>query len=426
MIECVPPESVGLSAPRLSRISDWLKQQVDQQRLAGASVLVGRYGSHAFFDTAGFAEVETGKVFDVNTLVRIYSMTKPVTTVAAMMLYEQGHFQLDDPIAIYLPEFRNTPVWDGGKAGLDSVHPQKTPITVRHLMTHTAGLTYDFMHSNVVDEHYREAGLNMPGARESLESLVKRLAQAPLICQPGSQWNYSVASDVLGRLVEVWSGQSLAQYFENHIFQPLGMNDTGFFVPPEKAERFAALYGPQSGADMSSVGKTSSPGIAPPKPTGIKLLEASAGSRFLKDPQLFSGGGGLVGSITDYARFCQMLLSGGELDGQRLLGRKTVEYMRINHLPDDQDMAAMGQPVWSETSYDGIGFGLGFAVVLDPAKAQIITSPGEHHWGGAASTFFWLDPEEDIYAVMFTQLMPSSTWPIRRELRTRVYQAIVD
>ena len=426
MFDCVSPESVGISAQRLTRVSDWLGRQVSSERLAGASVLIGRRGKHVYFDAAGHAEAETGRAFGADTIVRIYSMTKPVTTVAAMMLYEQGHFQLDDPVALYLPEFADTPVWDGGSAALDSVQPQASPMTVRQLMTHTSGLTYSFMHANVVDEHYRDAGLEMPGARETLESLTKRLAQAPLICQPGTQWNYSVATDVLGRLVEVWSGQSLAAFFGQHILQPLGMNNTAFHVADANREHFAALYGPQSGADMSSVGKTPGPGIAPPKPTGIKVLEGTGKSRFYDDPALYSGGGGLTGSIGDYGLFCQMLLNGGELNGHRLLSPKTMQYMLLNHLPDGKDMSAMGQPVWSETSYDGIGFGLGFAIVLDPAKAQILTSAGEAHWGGAASTYFWIDPEENLYAVFFTQLMPSSTWPLRRELRTLVYQSLLD
>lgn len=426
MIECVSPESVGLSSQRLVRVGSWLEHQVAEQRLTGASVLVARRGQPAYFNATGYAEAETSKPFDATTIARIYSMTKPITTVAAMMLYEQGHFQLDDPVALYLPEFADTPVWDGGDASIDSVQPQANPMTVRQLMTHTAGLTYSFMQANVVDEYYRDAGLELPGARESLESLVKRLAQAPLICQPGTQWNYSVATDVLGRLVEVWSGQSLAEYFDEHILKPLAMHDTGFHVAPNNATRFAALYGPASGADMSSVGKTEVQGIPAPKPGGVKLLESATKSRFLSDPALYSGGGGLTGTIGDYGRFCQMLLKGGILDGERLLSPKTVQFMLQNHLPNGNDMAAMGQPVWSETSYEGIGFGLGFAIVLDPVKAQALTSAGEAHWGGAASTFFWVDPKEDLYAVLFTQLMPSSTWPLRRELRTRVYQSLVE
>lgn len=417
--------ALGLCPERLGRVTQWLEAQVSSQRVAGASVLIGRRGQEAYFAAAGHADAELGSSFERSTLVRIYSMTKSITTVAAMMLYEQGHFQLDDPVALYLPEFAQTPVWVGGDADISQTRSVQQPMTIRHLMTHTSGLTYGFMHSNVVDAAYREQKIEFPGTAGTLAELVERVATIPLICEPGSQWNYSVSTDVLGRLVEVWSGQSLRDYLRSQVLLPLGMADTDFHVAPGDHARLASLYAPAAGGDMSNVGKASQTSSGP-RAGGLKLQEPGASSRFLQPTALYSGGGGLVGSIDDYAKFCQMLLNGGERNGSRLLGRKTVEYMRVNHLPGNSDMAAMGQPVWSETSYDGIGFGLGFAVVLDPVQAQIITSPGEHHWGGAASTFFWLDPVEDLYTVFFTQLMPSSTYPIRRELRTRVYQALVD
>ena len=421
----VKPESVGLSGQRLRRVSEWLEQQITSERLAGASVLIGRRGSIAYFETAGLADQAAGKAFAEDTIVRIYSMTKPITSVAAMMLFEQGCFQLDDPIARYLPEFRDMRVWVGGDAPLDETVAADGPITVKHLLTHTSGLTYGFMRTNPVDQCYREEGIEPGSADLSLGELVERLASVPLICHPGSAWNYSVSTDVLGRLVEVWSGLSLAEFFQQRIFEPLDMRDAAFHVAEENQARFAACYAPLSGASLAAIGSAAEdPTIE--KPTGVKLQDAAEDSTFLSPPASFSGGGGLTASMRDYSRFCQMLLNGGELDGQRLLGRKTVAFMRQNHLPENRDMAAMGQPIWSETSYDGIGFGLGFAVVIDPVKAQVMTSVGEHHWGGAASTFFWLDPEEDLYVVMLTQLMPSSTYPIRRELRTRVYQALID
>lgn len=426
MIDTVRPEQVGLGSERLERVGDWLRAQIDGERLAGASVLVWRRGAPAWFRSAGLADREAGRPFDADTIVRVYSMTKPVTTVAAMMLYEAGCFQLDDPVSRYLPEFAETRVWTGGDGGIDDTVPMATPMTVRHLMTHTSGLTYGFMRANVVDGRYRAEGIEFPGDAGSLAELVERLAGIPLICQPGSAWNYSVSTDVLGRLVEVWSGRSLERFFHDEIFAPLGMHETGFHVAPDNHARFAALYAPPGGGDLSQVGRTTQRQEDAPERRGLTLQEAAAGSRFLSPARLYSGGGGLTSSIGDYARFCEMLISGGVLGGQRLLSPKTVRYMRTNHLPDNRDMAAMGQPVWSETSYDGIGFGLGFAVVLDPVKAQIITSPGEHHWGGAASTFFWIDPAEELFTVFLTQLMPSSTYPIRRELRARVYQALVE
>ena len=418
--------ALGMSPDRLARVTEWLHAQVESQRIAGGGVLIGRRGKVGYFETAGYADKEAQTPFTRDTLVRIFSMSKPVTTVAAMMLYERGAFQLDDPLATYLPEFTDTPVWVGGDADLATTVPADQPISVRHVMTHTAGLTYGFMHTNVVDAAYREQGIEFPGAGGELAQWIERLAELPLICQPGSQWNYSVASDVLGRLVEVWSGLSLADFLAQEIFGPLGMNDTGFHVEGANHSRFSSLYGPLTGGDMSTVASTSIPAPGAAERGGLKLLESSTDSRYLQPTTLYSGGGGLTGSMADYGRFCQMLLNGGELDGERLLGRKTVEFMRQNQLPDNRDMAAMGQPVWSETSYDGIGFGLGWAVVQDPVKAHIITSVGEHHWGGAASTFFWIDPAEELYAVFFTQLMPSSTYPIRRELRARVYQSLVD
>ncbi len=423
MLEQVDSQTLGFSPQRLERVSAWLQDQIDGDRLAGASVLIGRRGKIALLNAIGEADRDTALAFTGDTIVRIYSMTKPVTTVAAMMLYERGAFHLDDRVAQYLPEFANTMVWTGG--AIDSVEPQQTQMSIRHLMTHTSGLTYGFMHTNVVDEAYREADIELPGSSSTLEELVSRVAKMPLICQPGSQWNYSVSIDVLGRLVEVWSGQTLEEFFLSEIFQPLEMHNTGFHVGADKQQYFASLYAPLTGGDLSSMGKAR---VADDSVLrgGLKLEEAAKDSRFLPPAELFSGGGGLTSTIGDYARFCQMLLNKGELEGIRLLGRKTVEYMVKNHLPENRDMAAMGQPVWSETSYDGIGFGLGFAVIIDPVKAHIVTSVGEYHWGGAASTFFWIDPEEELFVVFFAQLIPSSTYPIRRELRTRVYQALVD
>lgn len=425
MIDTVSPESVGLSSERLERVSSWLAEQITSERLAGASVLIGRRGEVAYFEARGLADQASGRSFDHDTIVRIYSMTKPVTTVAAMMLYEAGAFQLDDPVAKYLPAFADTRVWAGGEAPVSETVPAESAMTVKHLMTHTSGLTYGFMQSNAVDAAYRAAKMDFPGGPGTLASQVDRLAEIPLVCQPGSRWNYSVSIDVLGRLVEVWSGQTLAEFFQEQLFDPLDMADAGFHVAKRNHDRFAACYAPLSGGDLASVGRTpTAEEVA--RRGGLKLQDPAAGSRFLEPANVYAGGGGLTASMRDYARFAQMLMNGGVLEGARVLSPKTITYMRQNHLPDNRDMAAMGQPVWSETSYDGIGFGLGWAVVIDPVKAAFVTSPGEHHWGGAASTFFWMDPEEELYTVLLTQLMPSSTYPIRRELRQRVYQAIVD
>lgn len=444
------PEQAGLHPERLQHLKRWLELQVEHRRVAGASLLLARGGRVGFRHHAGQARLGDAQgqaqPFARDTLVRLYSMTKPVTAVAAMMLHEQGHFQLDDPVAWYLPAFADTPVWDGtgfpgvkesgSEPWLGHTVAQQTPMTIRHLMTHTAGLSYSFMHASPVDNLYRERGLEFPGGDVPLAELVDRLAQVPLLYQPGTRWHYSVASDVLGRLVEVWSGQSLADYCRDHVFDPLAMHDTGFQVQAGQQSRLADLLMPAEGGSLGTIGKAASAAeqqaarmsTAMAERTGYRhappsVLESGAQSSFLQHPTLYSGGGGLVGTIDDYARFLQMLLNGGELDGERLLAPATVAFMRRNHLPGQGDMASLGQAQWSESSYEGVGFGLGFAVVMDPVKAQMISSVGECHWGGAASTFFWIDPVEQLQVIFLTQLLPSSSYPIRRELRTAVYQA---
>ena len=403
----VSPEQVGLSAQRLNRIRTWMHGWVDSGRLAGMVTVIMRRGELAFAEVAGKADVERNKPMRADTIVRIYSMTKPLTSTAIMMLYEEGRFQLDDPISKFIPAFAHTRVYAGGSRGkIDSV-PAEREITFRDLLSHTSGLTYGFMESNPVDALYRSrtAGIDFQMGTTSLKDIVERLATFPLIAQPGKAWNYSVATDVLGYLVEVISGQPFQTYLKEKVLEPLGMVDTDFHVPAAKHDRFAANY--QPGKD----GK-------------LELIDDPGKSRYLAPRTVNSGGGGLVATAADYLRFCKFMLNKGELDGVRLLGRKTVELMTMNHLKGD--MADMGMPRFSESTYYGIGFGLGFSVTLDPAKAQILGSPGEYAWGGAASTAFWCDPAEDMAVVMLTQLMPSSTYPLRRELRVLSYQAIVE
>jgi CubicO group peptidase (beta-lactamase class C family) len=403
----VAPEQVGLSAERLGRVRKWMDQWVESGRLAGMVTVVMRRGQVAFAETAGKADLARNKPMRPDTIFRIYSMTKPLTSTAIMMLYEEGRFQLDDPISKFIPAFRNPRVYAGGSRGkIDSV-PAEREITFRDLLTHTSGLTYGFMESNPVDALYRakDDGVDFQTSETSLKDVVERLATFPLIAQPGKAWNYSVATDVLGYLVEVISGQPFEVYLKEKVLKPLGMVDTDFFVPQDKHERFAANYSAGPGGKL-------------------ELLDDPAKSRYLKPRKVNSGGGGLVSTAADYLRFCRFMLNKGELDGVRLLGRKTVELMTVNHLKGD--MADMGMPRFSESTYNGVGFGLGFSVTLDPAKAHILGTPGEFAWGGAASTAFWIDPAEDMAVVLLTQLMPSSTYPIRRELRVLTYQAIVD
>ncbi|HBK13701.1 MAG TPA: serine hydrolase, partial [Gammaproteobacteria bacterium] len=274
MLERIAPSKLGLSDSRLDRVGEWLEKQISSQRLAGASVMIGRRGAIGYARAAGLADVERATPFTEDTIVRIFSMTKPITSVAAMMLYEQGCFQLDDPVAKYLPEFAATQVWKGPGHGLEDVEPQHSPMLIKHLLTHTSGLTYGFMNTNVVDAAYRAQQLEFPGKAATLAEWVEGLASVPLLCQPGSQWNYSVATDVLGRLVEVWSQQELASFFNEHIFVPLAMGDTAFSVAPQNQSRFAALYAPLSGGDMSSVGRKSSAPSEQPR-GGLKQMESS-------------------------------------------------------------------------------------------------------------------------------------------------------
>ncbi len=399
------PEHVGFSSERLQRIGGWMEQLVADGKLAGLTTLVLRRGQVAYQRSVGKANLATGQAMEADAIFRIYSMTKPLTSVAIMALYEEGRFQLDDPITRFLPCFANMRVFTGGSRGKIESVPAERDITFRDLLTHTSGLTYGFMESTAVDAMYRQGGVDFQTEEASLQSVVEKAAAMPLIFQPGSQWSYSIATDVLGCLVEVISGRPFEQFLHERVIAPLGMVDTAFDVPAAKLSRFTANY---------TVG-----------PDGkLALIDDPAKSRYGKPRQLCSGGGGLVSTAADYLRFCRMMLNKGELDGARILGRKTVELMTSNHLRGD--MADMGQARFSESSYYGIGFGLGFSVMLDPAKAQILGSAGEYAWGGAASTAFWIDPAEEMAVILLTQLMPSSTYPIRRELRVLSYQAITD
>lgn len=388
--------AAGLDPARLARIEPWMRGWVDSGRLAGMSVLVHRRGHDAYFGAVGLADRARGLAMDADTVVRIYSMTKPLTSTAMMMLYEEGRFQLDDPISAVLPAFASMHLVDGTAAD--------RPITYRDLMTHTSGLTYGFIQESPVSAMYRDAGVDFQTADKTLGEVVDLAATMPLLAHPGTRWNYSIATDVLGHLVAVHSGMEFGDFLQARVLGPLGMTETGFRVRPDQVPRFAANYAP--GRDGAAT-----------------LIDDPETSRFL-ETKLASGGGGLVGTIGDYMRFCRFLLGGGALDGVRLLGRKTVALMMSNHLGGD--MAAMGTARFSESTYTGIGFGLGFSVMIDPAAAQIVGTPGECAWGGAASTAFWVDPAEEMAVVMFTQLTPSSTYPIRRQLRVLTYAAVVD
>jgi CubicO group peptidase (beta-lactamase class C family) len=401
----IAPEDTGLSSKRLQLIDKWADALVASKKLAGLTTVVARRGKIAHHHTTGVSDIARGTKMTPETIFRIYSMSKPLTSVAIMMLYEEGRFQLDDPISKYAPMFKNPRVAAGGMRGKIDTVPANREITFRDLLTHTSGLTYGFMEANTVDAVYRKVGIDFQTAKVSLEEMCARIAEIPLIAQPGAEWNYSNATDVLGYLVQVISGQRFDDFLAERVIKPLGMVDTAFYVPQDKLGRLAANYNVE--ADGS-----------------LKLIDDPQKSSFAVKRDIVSGGGGLCSTAADYMRFCQMMLNKGELDGVRLLGRKTVELMTTNHLRGD--MADMGQPRFSESSYEGVGFGLGFSVMLDPAKAQILGTAGEYAWGGAASTAFWVDPAEEMVVLLMTQAMPSSAYPIRRELRVLSYQAVID
>jgi CubicO group peptidase (beta-lactamase class C family) len=403
---------VGMDAGRLARIDEHFARYIDEGKLAGTLTVVTRRGRVVHVDAQGQRDVEAGLPVEADTLWRIYSMTKPVTSVAAMVLVEQGRLELNDPISRYLPAFAAPRVYAGGSALKPMTVPATEPIRVWHLLTHTAGLTYGFHHQHPVDAIYRREGFEWgspPGL--DLAAACDAWAALPLVTQPGTEWVYSVASDVLGRVIEVVSGQPLDEFLDEHVLGPLGMSDTTFGTPLENREerkhRTAALYSPHP-------------------ETGQIFRNEAMGNGALARPRMLSGGGGLVSSAADYHRFTQMLLRRGELDGVRVLGSRTVDYMTRNHIPGGLDLERFGRPVFAETPMVGIGFGLGFSVTLDAAATKVLCSPGEFAWGGAASTAFWVDPKEELTTMFFTQLMPSSTYPVRSQLRSLVYQALVD
>ena len=404
----IDPAEVGFDAARLARIDSHFARYVEDGRLPGWLLLVSRKGHIVHLATEGQRDMEAGLPIELDTIFRIYSMTKPITSVAAMMLYEEGGFELKDPVSRYIPSFKDIRVFSGGSALAPVTEPATEPVRIWHLLTHTAGLSYGFHHVHPVDAMYRAAGYEWgspPG--KDLAQCCDDWAALPLVFQPGTEWNYGVNTDVLGRVIEVVSGQSLDDFFRTRIFEPLGMNETGFALDEAEQHRLAALYFPQPG-------------------TGDAVRLDALGQVATTPPDALSGGGGLVSTAADYHRFTQMLVNEGELDGARLLGTRTVRYMTRNHLPGGADLEAFGRPLFAETTFDGVGFGLGFSVVDDAVKTKVLSTVGDYGWGGAASTAFWVDPAEQITALFMTQLLPSSTHPIRSQLKQLVYQALID
>jgi CubicO group peptidase (beta-lactamase class C family) len=409
----VDPADVGFDPARLDRVDRHLRRYVDDGRLPGWLFVVGRGGKLAHVSSYGMRDKEAGLPVETDTLWRIYSMTKPVVSVAAMMLYEEGAFELTDPVAALIPSFADVRVFAGGSDLRPLTVPATEPVRIWHLLTHTAGLTYGFQRAHPVDAIYRDAGFEW-GTPQGMDlaQCCDRWAELPLLFQPGAEWSYSVATDVLGRVVEVASGQALDEFLDSRIFGPLGMADTSFWVDEADAGRLAALYTPV------------------PPPDGPATRFDAMGKVARSRPRMLSGGGGLISTAADYHRFTQMLLNrpgspGGELEGARLLGSRTLAYMTRNHLPGGVDLETYGRPLFAEVPFYGVGFGLGFAVVIDSQAQKNLGSVGEFSWGGAASTAFWVDPAEDVTACFFTQLLPSSATRVRSQLRQMVYQALV-
>jgi CubicO group peptidase (beta-lactamase class C family) len=419
MLAPASPESAGMSKAALDRVDNHLKQRyIDAGRFPGTQLLVYRRGKVVHSTVQGFADLERKVPVKDDTIFRIYSMTKPITTTAFMMLVEEGRVALDEPVHKYIPEWKNLGVFQAGTYPAFLTKPPSRPMQIVDLLRHTSGLTYGFQQRSNVDAAYRENKIGEVIKAGTLQTMIDDLAKIPLEFSPGEAWNYSVSTDVVGYLVGRISGMPFEQFLKERIFNPLGMNDTDFFVPADKAHRFAACYSadPKGGFNP----------LATERKGDLTLQDDPTKSSFLSPPSFISGGGGLCSTTADYLTFCRALLNGGELGGVRLLGPKTLKLMTSNHLPGGADLPAMSRSMFSEATFNGIGFGLGFAVTMNPALTLIPGSPGEYNWGGAATTSFWIDPAEELITIFMTQVLPSSAYPLRRELRTMVYSAITD
>ncbi len=407
------PKQTGLSTARLERITDHLERNyIANGKIAGCQVAVARHGHLAYFRSFGQMDRERGKTMTDDAIFRIYSMSKPITSVALMSLYERGYFQLNDPVSRFFPSWRDHKVWVSGRGADMQTEAPGRPVSMRDMLCHTGGLTYGSAlvalgaedSGHPVDAVYADVGVRR-GRGETLMEFMDKLAKVPLRYQPGERWMYSLSTDVCGALVEKISGQRFDKYLQEHIFDPLGMKDTSFVVTPDKQDRFCANY--RRAADKS-----------------LQVIP-DADRDYLTEPSFFSGGGGLTGTTEDYLRFCEMIRRGGELDGARVLGPRTIQLMRRNHLKDGKDLTQMAIGGFSETANEGVGFGLGFACTLDTVKSGSIAA-GDFYWGGAASTIFWVDDAEDLTVVFMTQLMPSGAFNFRGQLKSIIYASIVE
>jgi CubicO group peptidase (beta-lactamase class C family) len=412
------PETVGMSSARLARLDDVMKRRyVDTGYLPGMLTYVWRKGQLVHTGMCGQMDIERGKPLREDAIFRIYSMSKPITAVALMMLVEEGLIGLDDAVHTHIPAWKDLSVYASGTPSLLAdaplsfiTTPTLRPMKVIDLATHTSGLTYGFMMRSAVDAAYRKAKVADRQTAGGLSEMTEQLAQIPLDFSPGTAWNYSVAIDVLGYLVEKLSGMSFGEFLRIRLFKPLGMNDTAFWVPPDKTERFTCCYQPEG------------------KGPGLKLQDDARESTYAKPPRLESGGGGLVSTAQDYLRFCRMMLNGGTLDGVQILSPKTVALFSLNFLPEGREIADMALPgMFSESGYAGVGFSLGCGVNVNVAKTRLPGSLGEYFWGGAAATAFWIDPREELTVVFMTQVIGSEArLTLRRDLRSLVYSAMTE
>jgi len=392
------PGEVGLSAEKLERTRAAVQKLVDEKQVAGGVIVVARRGKVVQFETCGMMDIKAEKPMKRDTIFRIYSMSKPITSVAAMILYEEGKLKLDDPVSKYIPEFKGLKVVADPDAEEITEVAAGREVSVRDLLRHTSGLTYGIFGNTAVDKLYRKT-IQLSGGESTLKDMVKKLAEIPLLYQPGTKWHYSVSADVLGRVVEVVSARSLDKFFFERIFEPLGMEDTAFYVPKEKIDRFATNYGPNTQG-------------------GLRPIDTPENTRYTKMPTFLSGGGGLVSTASDYMRFCLMLLNKGEFGGERLLKAETVELMTQNQLPEQAFPIGSGGRA-------GVGFGLGFSVRVEPSKGESASRVGEYGWGGMASTHFWISPSDEIAVVALTQYIPYSN-RVERIIKPIVYEAISD
>ncbi|MDO8801735.1 serine hydrolase [Phenylobacterium sp.] len=402
----------GLDAGRLERITDHIERNyIGPQKIAGAQIAVSRHGHQAYLKSFGSMDLERNKPMMDDAIFRIYSMTKPITSIALMTLYEKGYFQLNDPVSRYVPSWKTHRVWVSGEGEAMVTEAPKRAVTFKDVLSHTGGFTYGGGLPGVGDQHpvdkiYRGLKVRSAGSNDTMMEFLDKLGQVPLLYHPGERWMYSLATDICGALVEVISGKPFAQYLQEEIFGPLGMKDTSFFVAADKIDRFCANY--QRGPDKK-----------------LKVIDDPVTSAFAAEPGFKSGGGGLTGTTADYMRFCEMLRRGGELDGHRVIGPRTLEMMHMNHLAGGKDLTQMAIGGFSETANEGVGFGLGFASTMSQTQTASLGT-GDYYWGGAASTIFWVDPKEDLSVVFMTQLMPSGTFNFRGQLKSLIYSAIID